>query len=321
MMRPPLLIALGALCAACAPGDAGKPELGDTPYISVNSLPPEALTDNGDALAALAAGPLRGATTSLVDSEYGQKLLSYIVRCALVEGETVSFPWPGDTDLEYTGVLGFAPGWTAGPIDVTTQRLMTGCLMAHVNAFHIQVPISVRTESKGAATLEEQEEFPAQELTAYGNFFGADPATRELHVCFGEAVARSLGYGGGVGGGRPTYLDLRICSTSQRCGFNRVGACFRWPEMPDVVTSACENRSEGSYDSCHEKPIEQEVTPAWQETVAVYLQEDDLEQMVDEYREQACSGPGGDGGPSDPPGPPLDGGPIPTTGCDVIVEN
>jgi hypothetical protein len=320
-MRPLLLVALGAICAACAAGDADRPDLGDTPYISVNSLPPEALTDSGDALAALAGGALPGTTTDLVDTEYGQKLLSYVVRCALAEGETASFPRPGDTDLMYDGLLGFAPDWMSGAIDVTAQRLMTGCLMAHVNAFHIQVPISVRTRSRGAASLEERKAFPAQELTAYGNFFGADPATRELHVCFGEAVARSLGFGGGVGGGRPTYLDLRICSTSGACGFNRVGACFRWPEMPDVVTSACERRSDSFYSSCHERPIEQVNTPAWQETVSVYLQQEDLEQMVDEYRKQACTGPGDDGGPPGPPGPPLDGAPIPTTGCDIIVEN
>ena len=223
-------------------------------------------------------------------TENGQKLLSYVVRCALAEGETASFPRSGDVDLVYTGLLGFAPGWNAGPIDVTAQRLMTGCLMAHANAFHIQVPISVRTAAKGAASPEEQQAFPAQELTAFGNFFAVDPAARELNVCFGEAVALSLGFGGGVGGGRPTYLDLRICSTSAACGFNRVGACFRWPAMPDVVTSACEDRSDSFYSSCHQKPIEQEPTPAWQETVSVYLQQDDLEQMVDEYREQACSG-------------------------------
>ena len=320
MVRPPLLIALGATFAACAPGDPGKPELSDVPHISVNSLPPEALTDNGDALAALAAGPLRGATTDLVGSEDGQKLLSYVVRCALAEGDTVSFASP-DVDVEYTGLLGFATGWMSGAMDESAQRLMTGCLMAHVNAFRIQVPISVRTEAMGAASPKEQKAFPAQELAAYGNFFVADPARRELHVCFGESVARALGFGGGVGGGRPTYLDLRICSTSAQCGFNRVGACFRWPDMSDVVASACEDRRGSFYASCHEKPIEQELTTAWEETVTVYLHQDDLDQLVEEYREQACSdeGPPGplDGGP---PGP-LDGGPIPATGCDVIIEN
>ncbi len=310
-MRTPLLIAIGAICAACAPSDSGKPDLSDMPYISVNSLPPEALTDNGDALSALAGGPLRGATTDLVSSENGQKLLSYVVRCALAEGETASFPRAGDVDLEYTGLLGFAPGWMSGAIDETAQRLMTGCLMAHVNAFHIQVPISVRTEARGEASLDEQLAFPAEELAAFGNVFGP-AATRVLHVCFGDAVARTLGFGGGVGGGRPTYLDLRICSTSGSCGFNRVGACFRWPEMSDVVTSACEGRSDSFYSSCHEKPIEQETTPAWQETVTVYLQQDDLDLLVEEYREQACSDAAADAGLS---------GPLRNAACDVIIEN
>jgi hypothetical protein len=318
-MRPPLTIALWAILAACSPVDRQAPELSDINHISYNSLAPVALTDNGPALHELSLAALPGATTDLVDSEDGRNLLKYLVRCAMPEEEVVTFPLPGGgpgsdggppaTDLELPGMLGFAPEWSIGPLDLGGQRLMTACLMAHINAFRIQVPISVRTASKGAVSQDEALQFPAQELTAYGNYFTELEADRELHVCFGNSVALALGFGGGVGGERPTYLDLRICSTEGACGFNRVGACFQWPELTDVVTSACETRDGDFYAGCHEESFDDETvptTPAWTETVSVYLQVEDMEAMVEEYRELACA-----------PTTVCDAGMCNTVACDV----
>lgn len=328
-MRPPLTIALWATLAACSPADQ-EPELSDINHISYNSLAPVALTDNGPALHELSLAALPGATTDLVDSEDGRNLLKYLVRCAFPEEQVVSFPLPAQpggsdggpqqSELQFPGMLGFAPEWSLGPLGLGGQRLMTACLMAHINAFRIQVPISVRTSSKGAVTQEEAEQFPAQELTAYGNFFTELEEDRELHVCFGEDVARALGFGGGLGEGRPTYLDLRICSTQDACGFNRVGACFQWPEITDVLSSACESMDGSFYSSCHEESFDDETvptTPAWTATVSVYLQQEDMEAMVEEYRDLACSPTACDGGPC-PPQTVCDGGLCRTIACDVI---
>ena len=289
-MRLPPLIAIGAICAACSPSGEDRPDLGEIGSISMNSLAPAALLDNGPALSALGAGALANATTALVDSEMGQKLLKYVARCALPEGDAVSFPLSGGGELEEPGLLGFAPEWKQGALDETAQRVMTGCLMAHVNAFQIQVPISVRTAGKGEASPEEQQLFPAQEMSAFGNYFDADPAQRFLHICFGEGVARALGFEGGVGGGRPAYLDLRVCSTQDACGFNRVGACFAWPQVLGIDKTACSDASGSFYSGCHERPIQLDpATQTWDETVTVYLQEEHLAQLVEEYRQEACA--------------------------------
>jgi hypothetical protein len=300
MMRLSPLIAVAAICLACSPTgsiEQGPPDLETADYITYNSLAPGALTGNANALSALATASLAGATTDLVGSESGRSLLSYVVRCAVPEGGSASFPRPGDVDLVLPGLLGFVPAWLSGPLDAQGQRLMTGCLMAHVNAFQIQVPISVRAGALGSVSPEEASQFPAQELAAYGNIFLADPAARQLNVCFGEAVASALGLGGGLGNGRPTYLDLRICSTDAQCGFNRVSACYRWPLFEAIETTACETLSDSVYNGCHQRPIEVEETPDWNEPVSVYLQQEDMDQMVEEYRELACStAPSCDGG-------------------------
>lgn len=296
-MRSALRFALPAVFAfcACALDEEAEPELEEAAYISFNALSPAALFDNGDALNALAGAALDGATTQLASSESGRQLLTYVVRCALRAGEQASFPRSGAPDLLYTGLVGIAPGWKGSSLGNKGQRLMTACLMAHVSAVGTQVPISVRSPSLREAPLTEKLLFPAQEMAVYGDVF-APAAQRELFVCFGQAVAQSLGGGGGLGGalGLPTYLDYRMCSVSENCGFNRVGACYRWPSQPGVTRSACEERSGNYYNECHEKPIEEGSSSAWDDTVSVYLQPVDLALLLTGYVDLICELTGGD---------------------------
>ncbi|HKE16543.1 MAG TPA: hypothetical protein VKB80_16840 [Kofleriaceae bacterium] len=287
-----LRIALGTTLAVGACTVEEAPTLEEVEFISYNSLAPAAFLDGGDALNALAGGALDGATTGLVDTEDGRALLSYVVRCALATGDSAAFPRSGAPDLVYTGLLGFAADWKESSLGDTGRRLMTGCLMAHVNAFETQVPISVRNAIVGDAGLAEKLLFPAQELAVYGNYFAA-PSEREIYVCFGKAVAQALGAQGGVGGLLPSYLDLRVCSTTEGCGFHRVGACYRWPSMPAVKQGACEVQSGSFYEACHEAPIEVQSTPAWDETVSVYLQPGHLTLLLTEYLELVCELTGG----------------------------
>ncbi len=296
-MRSALCIALPAVLAicACSLDEEAEPELDEIAYISFNALDPAALLDNGDGLAALAGAGLDGVATGLVDSESGRQLLSYVVRCALRGGERATFPRAGAPGLVYTGLVGIAPGWKRAPLGSKGQRLVTGCLMAHVNAVGTQVPISVRSAVLGTTPLTERLLFPAQEMAVYGDVF-APAAERELFVCFGQAVAQSLGGKGGLGGalGLPTYLDFRMCSVSEDCRFQRVGACYRWRSQPDVTSSACEVQSGNFYRKCHEAPIEEGSTAAWDDTVSVYLQPVDLALLLTEYVDLICELTGGE---------------------------
>lgn len=290
-MRSRLRFALPAVLAlcSCAADEEGAPDLEEAPYISLNALAPDALLDNGDGLSSLAGDGLDGAATGLVDTAAGRQLLSYVVRCALPAGDDASFPRAGAPDLVYPGVIGIASGWKNGPLGGAGRRLMTACLMAHVNAVGTQVPISVRSDALSDASLLEKLLFPAQEMAVYGDIFAA-PSERELHVCFGRAVAQSLGGDGGLGGalGLPSYLDYRMCSVSESCGFNRVGACYRWSGQPGVTKSACEEQSGSLYEDCHERPIQDGSSPSWDDTVSVYLQPADLALLVTGYVDLLC---------------------------------
>jgi hypothetical protein len=295
-MRPVLHFALPAALAVCACSidEEAAPELDEAPYITLNALAPAALIDNGDALSALAGAALNGATTELVDSASGRSLLSYVARCALRAGDKVAFPRAGAPDLVYAGTIGLAPGWKWSSLGGQGRRLVTACLMAHVNAVGAHVPISVRSATLRAAPLTEKLLFPAQEMAVYGDVF-APAAERELFVCFGQAVAQSLGGSGGLGGalGLPTYLDFRMCSVSESCGFHRVGACYRWRSQPGVTRSACGVQTGDLYNTCHEAPIEEGSTPAWDDTVSVYLQPADLALLLTEYLDLICDLTGG----------------------------
>lgn len=291
-MRHGLPIALAATIAVSACSVEEAPRLEEVGFITYNSLAPAAFLDNGDALNTLAGGALDGAITELVDDADGRSLLSYVARCALATGDSATFPVDGAPDLVYTGLLGFATAWKVGSLGNVGRRLMTGCLMAHVNAFETQVPISVRNAIVGDAGLAEKLLFPSQELAVYGNYFAA-ASQREIYVCFGKAVAQAFGAQGGLGGALPSYLDLRVCSTTEGCGFHRVGACFRWPSIPAVTQSACDVQSGSFYQPCHEAPIQVETTPAWDETVSVYLQPVHLTLLLTEYLEIICDLTGG----------------------------
>ena len=290
-MRCALRLALPALLAlaACSMEEEAPPELEETDFITFNALAPAALLDNGDALSALAGDGLDGAATGLVNSEAGRSLLSYVVRCALPTGQEASFPRAGAPDLVYTGLVGIASSWKNAALGGAGRRLVTACLMAHVNAVDTSVPISVRSPALRDASLVEKLLFPAQEMAVYGDIFAA-PAERGLFVCFGQAVAQSLGGSGGLGSalGLPTYLDYRMCSISESCGFDRVGACYRWPSQPGVTTSACEVQAGSLYRKCHEELIQDGPSPAWDDTVSVYLQPADLALLLAGYVDLLC---------------------------------
>jgi len=291
-MRHSLCVALVALLPlavfACAT-DEEEPTLDDSDLVSFNGLAPEALLGNGDALMALGAAPLDGATTELTGTKDGQALLTDVVKCALDTGDAASFPLPDGTSLVLPGLLGLAPNWKGGAIGEADQRFMTACLMAHVNGRETPFPISVRSERRKVDVTEELA-FPAEEMAVFGNIF-VPADQRELSACFGEAVAQTLGSSGGVGDrlGVPNYLDVRFCSIDEQCGFNLVGACFRFDRS--VPTSACENRSD-FYAECHESPIQVSRTPSIHEAVTVYLQPGDLALLLTEYTEDICQATG-----------------------------
>jgi hypothetical protein len=311
-LRPALVLALGALLGACAPTQP-EPELVTLDLISVNGLSAAAVEANGSALDALASGPLDGAETTLADTDDGRSLFGYLAGCALAPGESAELPLPDGQSLLAAGKLGFAPGWRDGPIGAVDRRWVSACVIGHVNAFELHVPLSVRAAVLSGPDAIEAGRYDVQEAAFYGDLFAADPADRHMNACFGYDVAAELGADGDIDGGEDggvgddtlDYLRYRVCSTSDDCGFNRTGACFNWgPPIEGTATSACDDADGNLYVDCHDKPVDDNPTATWSETVTIHLQRVDFDRQLAEYQaqDQPCtpSDPNDGGAPNQP---------------------
>ncbi|MCB9654097.1 MAG: hypothetical protein H6729_08220 [Deltaproteobacteria bacterium] len=138
-----------------------------------------------------------------------EKLMKYVVSCALDAGDSLSMSFPSGVKT-FQGGLGLAPGWKDGALDDVGQRAVSACLGARTNAHGTTVRISLRNAnfaSLSASPLE-RENFKTHEGAFWGNLFGSNPG---IHACKVE--------GGGPAG--------RLC-TDGGCGFtpNPIPSCF-----------------------------------------------------------------------------------------------
>ena len=148
--------------------------------LSLNGLSLNGLSLNGLSLNGLSLNGL--STQSFKDWFNGHPTLSdevmrYVVRCALSHGQSRSFT-SQVTGVTYTwtGELGLAPSWGTGNAPtVTEQQLVSACLLAHVNPYGVNVPISVLgLKADGTPipiTKDELTTFNETEACFFGNLF------------------------------------------------------------------------------------------------------------------------------------------------------
>ncbi|XXF79023.1 hypothetical protein P2318_04515 [Myxococcaceae bacterium GXIMD 01537] len=189
------------------------------------------------------------------DREARATLMSYLVRCAVPEGETRAFTHP-TTGVAYTwqGALGLAPGWAAGSsATLAEQQVVTACLLAHVNKFGVHVNVSL----VGAGATGTPLPYTAAELADFS----------EPEGCF-------FGNGFVTGGGLFSGSDHRILAADQSSS----RACaLRWASGPadcapithvGTCWSLCTKDASGTYyTSCTYngvtyKPLTTRIRPA-----------------------------------------------------------
>jgi hypothetical protein len=116
--------------------------------VSANGLSANGLSANGLSANGLSANGLSSASFSTwftQDPITADMVMRYLVRCAVPAGQSRSFTDP-QSGVSYTwaGNLGLAPGWASGAAaNLTEQKLITACLLAHVNQSGLNLPISV----------------------------------------------------------------------------------------------------------------------------------------------------------------------------------
>jgi hypothetical protein len=189
--------------------------------LASNRLASNRLASNSLGAAALSSG-------SLIETEEGRDVFSYIVSCALPSGSSVTVQDSGGTPYTFGGLIGLAPAWATTTPTVSERRWVTACVLARTNYYGVPVDISMRGSAPAlATTAEEEAAFPAAEGAFYGDLF--DSEAQAWYAC----------------GATTTAIEpLRLCTisedgTSTMCGFTYASLC----------SSAC-SASQGTWSGC-----------------------------------------------------------------------
>jgi len=224
-----------------------KPNALHVNALHVNALHVNALHVNALHVNALEPSALSAIRDSGANGDLTREFVKYTVSCAFAEGQTFEFTWTDEQNVEhverYPGVLGLAPAWATGPLDLTGQRMVSACLAGLTNYYGTHVTVSMRAPEAPLKVVDPNEfvAYPNIEGAFWGNLWDAQAPF--LHSCYNSAtVAHSRAH-------------LRACAAGHLNPDNSVVECG----IIDIVgpcDTVCEPVSEatGAYPSCIRKP-------------------------------------------------------------------
>jgi hypothetical protein len=251
-----------------APVDSVRGSVSSSNRLALNRLALNRLALNRLALNRLALNQLSGmrwglpSTTELLATESGREVLKYVVQCAIEFGDTMVGTVNGVT-YEFPGLLGLAPRWKHRSLSQSEQRLVSACLLAHVNAFGVPVSISVRARNALYATAEERRDYPVYEGTFFGQLMEGDMT--HAYSCQGSEEE--------IASAHSEDRALRACTDgNESCGIISVGRCR------DVCTTRTEDV--GWSDCWADGRL-------YRSTISVYLFADNAYGL-----NRSCTGPG-----------------------------
>ncbi len=211
-----------------------------------------------------------GSIDPLLAHASGAEHLEYLALCALDEGtELVA------GGASYPGLFGLGAEWVDAGCGESCQRWISGCVLAHANAYGIAVEMSLRGGHAGM-TWDDQiaSEFTLQEAAFYGNVFqvtGLDYPRQPLYACYGRAL---LAWDDDDEDHESSieYLRKRICGTGD-CGLNNTGPCTAPVQAGSIC--AADAGWEGYYADCEgENFVDPEQIPVYPEVVTTYQVEE-----------------------------------------------
>jgi hypothetical protein len=144
--------------------------------LSGNGLSGNGLSGNGLLMDALSGTKAMASTSTLMNSASGRTLVSYIVKCALPSGHSITKKDSGGTSYSFPGAVGTAPEWETSTCGTTCQERMSACLLAHVNTSGVHIPIWL--DSEGAIGWGTSTDYPYQEGSFFGNVFVSPPVAQ-----------------------------------------------------------------------------------------------------------------------------------------------
>ena len=206
--------------------------------ITFNGITFNGITFNGITFNGMSPGGLADPATN--------KVVEYLVGCALPQGDQVSYDINGQT-YTFAGKLGLAPEWRDAACGTSCQRWVSACMMARVNSEGQAQTVSLRGAHVGL-TVEPRElqDFPMREATYYGNIFALQPA---VYACLSPGQTKIK----------------RVCGDSlENCPLPVVGSC------DDV----CQGTGRfNSFRNCSPQTYAQGAPPAslFSEAITVFL--------------------------------------------------
>lgn len=241
------LINLGAGLGACVVAGESSVSTARQEQLSCNQLLIEDVLDSQAALLQAGNQSLDASIQSMVATQSGRNLAQYLAICALEPTDSVSVDHEGET-YHFDGRLALAPEWRQGALSSDAGLRLSGCILAHVNAFGEEVPISVRVqEDNGDTDLDETTRYNRHEAAFYGDLFAATPT---MYACIGTPVS-DLNVPFGAHDMTLGDRLLRRCadedvagSGQTLCGFTFVGTC----------ADVCDQAVAGNYSNCWSSP-------------------------------------------------------------------
>jgi len=192
--------------------------------LSGNGLSGNGLSGNGLSGNGLVMNPLPTALTSstfLMNSAAGRSTLSYMIRCALPAGHSVTRTDLTGASFTFAGGIGVAPEWETGSCGGDCQRWISACMLAHVNTAGVHIPIWIVGQNAGLG-WGQSASYPNQEGTFFGNIFTVSNVNKvDAYYCQGPGFDKSVVDGriGSAQVGAP-YRDLfadGYCASGYNC--------------------------------------------------------------------------------------------------------
>jgi hypothetical protein len=175
---------MSALAAGCTemPEDAATandPEelLSDNGLKAINGMKVHNGLSSGNGLslgAGLKSAAGLSSTTGLMTSVDGRTTVSYLVRCALPAGRSVTKADQNGKLYTFAGQIGVGPEWETGVCGPSCERWVSACMLALVNTTGDHYPLWLVAQNP-AIGWGLDPSFPFQEGTFFGDIFTSPP--------------------------------------------------------------------------------------------------------------------------------------------------
>ena len=204
--------------------------------LTTNALTTNALTTN-----ALDPGVFQlsiATTGDLYQTALGRLLLRYIARCAYGPDDLIEVPAYDIFPTEwYPGNLSIAEIWKTRGLDEHYQKMMSACLLAHLNIVGEPVPLSVRYIGAPPTSAEESYLYFVGDGAFYGNVY-TQPQKR--YAC---TIRQRAGTSPAASS---NDAAKRVCDINGNCGVTSTGYC------DEVCSMIVPDGKQWLYSHCHD---------------------------------------------------------------------